>query len=101
MSNDFNNDAEKGKTATKRHTALILVLVSVERLVHRVEDLLGVGFGGITCFCRLASVDFVPRDTSCRILLGLERLALCPEAALEMSSAVFCMLKVVGGTWIC
>ena len=25
-------------------------------------------------------------------VLGLERLALCPEAALEMSSAVFCIL---------
>ena len=100
MSYDFNGDPGKGKAAPKRHTALILVLISVERLVHRVENLLGIGFGGIACICRHASIDFVPRNTSCCMLLGLERLALCPVAALEISSAVFCILKAVGGTWI-
>lgn len=32
-----------------RVLALVLIFIAVEGFVHRIEDLLGVGFGGIAC----------------------------------------------------
>lgn len=53
----------------------------------------------------ICKVDSAGRSNSQHInvknrhILGLERLALCPEAALLISSAVFCILVVVGVVW--
>ena len=72
----------------------VLVFIAVKGFVHGVEDFLGVSFGSFRSICK-SSAFHQPSEERLDDALGLERLALWPEAALEMSSAVLLMLSML------
>ena len=72
----------------------VLVFIAVKGFVHGVEDFLGVSFGSFRGICKPSALH-QPSEERLDDALGLERLALWPEAALEMSSAVLLMLSML------